>query len=451
MPSLKQLAIRGSTWTIIGYGASQALRFGSNLILTRLVAPDVFGLMTLVYVFITGLNLFSDLGIAPSIVQNQRGEEPNFYNTAWTMQLIRGILLWLCCLAIAWPVAQLYAKPILLQLIPVVGLTTLIDGFRSTAVYTLNRHLKVKELSLFELKCQIISLIVTIVLASIYRNVWAIVIANLTASLLQVVWSYGLIPDYRNQFKWDQSAAESIFSFGKWIFISTAVTYLAEQSDRLILGKLISTSTLGIYGIALALSDIPRAILMALSSKVLFPVFSQYANLPRPEFRAKILKYRQPFLLVGVLGVAGLAGFGDLVIQLLYPNSYNDAAWMLPILAIGFWPQILTQTIDQSLFAVGQSRYPAFGSFFKFLYMMIGLPLGFYALGGSTGHGLLGAIIVIAFNDLSFYGIVTYGLWREKLACFKQDLITTLLILCILAMIMICRHFLGLDLQFGYN
>ena len=187
MSSVKKLAIRGTIWTIAGYGAGQILRFGSNLILTRLVAPDVFGLMALVYVFITGLHLFSDIGIGPSIIQNKRGEEPDFYNTAWTMQVVRGVGLWLCCLLITWPVATIYGKPVLLQLIPVVGLTTLIDGVRSTALFTLNRQLAVSKLAVFEFGGQVVGTTVMIVLAWYYHNVWAIVIGNLASSALQLV------------------------------------------------------------------------------------------------------------------------------------------------------------------------------------------------------------------------------------------------------------------------
>lgn len=84
MSSLKKLAIRGMVWTVAGYGASQILRLGSNLILTRLLFPELFGLMTLVNIFITGLHLFSDIGVGPSIIQNKRGDDPVFLNTAWT-------------------------------------------------------------------------------------------------------------------------------------------------------------------------------------------------------------------------------------------------------------------------------------------------------------------------------------------------------------------------------
>ena len=446
MSSVKKLAIRGTIWTIAGYGAGQVLRFGTNLILTRLLSPDVFGLMALVYTFITGLHLFSDIGIGQSLIQNKRGEEPDFFNTAWTMQVMRGVGLWVCCLLIAWPVASFYGKPELLLLIPAVGLNTVVEGFWSTARFTLNRQLAVGKLSLFEFGGQVIGITVMIALAWMYHNVWALVIGNLVSVTFQLVWSHLLIPGLRNRFVWEPAAAKNIFSFGKWIFASTALTFLAEQSDKLILGKLVTSAALGVYNIAFALSDIPRQVLLALSSKVLFPAFSKFADLPRETFRAKILKNRGPFLMLAAAGVTALAGFGDKLIPILYPKAYGNAAWMLPLLAIGFWPRILTQTIDQALFALGKSLYPAYGSFFKFLFMFIGLPLGFHLMGGSQGHGLHGALFVIALNDFPYYGAVAYGLWREKLSCIVQDLQATALLLVLLAVVLSARYALGLGL-----
>ena len=122
MSSEKKLAIKGAIWTIASYGSSQVIRFGSNLILTRLLLPELFGLMGLAYVFITGVHLFTDIGLGPSIIQNKRGEEPEFLNTAWTMQIIRSFIVWLCLIAITWPVANFYAEPRLLWLIPLISI-----------------------------------------------------------------------------------------------------------------------------------------------------------------------------------------------------------------------------------------------------------------------------------------------------------------------------------------
>lgn len=165
MTSLKKLAIRGTVWTIAGFGASQILRFGCNVILTRLLFPELFGLMALVNIFILGLHLFSDIGIGPSIIQNKRGDDPAFLNTAWTLQIIRGFCLWVCAVLIAWPIAKFYAEPQLLWLLPVLGLSTIIAGFNSTALFTLNRHMAVRKLAIFELGVQIIYLTVMMVWA----------------------------------------------------------------------------------------------------------------------------------------------------------------------------------------------------------------------------------------------------------------------------------------------
>ncbi|TAF68433.1 MAG: polysaccharide biosynthesis protein, partial [Oscillatoriales cyanobacterium] len=128
MSSEKKLAIKGAIWTIISYGGSQILRFGSNLILTRLLLPELFGLVGLAYVFIVGVHLFSDIGLGPSIIQNKRGDDPEFINTAWTMQIIRSFFVWLCVMLVTWPVATFYQEPRLLWLIPVIGINTLIGG-----------------------------------------------------------------------------------------------------------------------------------------------------------------------------------------------------------------------------------------------------------------------------------------------------------------------------------
>lgn len=160
MSSVKQLAVRGAVWTIASYGLSQVLRLGSNLILTRLLVPEMFGLMSLVYVFITALHLFSDLGIGTSLIQNKRGEEPDFLNTAWTLQVCRGVILWFCTLLLAWPIAHLYQQPQFLWLIPVVGLGTVISGFNSTSVFTLNRNMAFGQLAIFELSGQLIGIVV---------------------------------------------------------------------------------------------------------------------------------------------------------------------------------------------------------------------------------------------------------------------------------------------------
>ena len=441
MSSVKQLAVRGAVWTIASYGLSQVLRLGSNLILTRLLVPEMFGLISLVYVFITALHLFSDVGIGTSLIQNKRGEEPDFLNTAWTLQVCRGVILWFCTLLLAWPIAHLYQQPQFLWLIPVVGLGTVISGFNSTSVFTLNRNMAFRPLAIFELSGQLTGIVVMIVWAWFSPTIWAILMGSFASQILQLIWSHYWNSSSPHRFMLNQEVVREILSFGKWIFVSTALTFFAEQADRLILGKILTLDVLGVYGVALTLADIPRSVTLALSSKVMFPAITKLADQPREILRAKILKNRQPILIACAAGLALLVSFGDVAIKILYDDRYIQAAWMLPILALGIWPRVLCNTgIESALFAIGKIQYPAFGQFLRFLWTSIGLWVGF-----STA-GLLGAIVAVALNDIGFYAAISYGLWREGLNCLVQDLQATILLSVLLAAVLSARYFFGFGL-----
>src|SRR5206468_9319193 len=129
--SVRNAALRGSAWVVAGYAGGQALRFGSNLILARWLFPADFGLMALVNVFLQGLQMFSDVGIGPNIIQNKRGDDPAFLNTAWTVQVIRGAALWVGSCLLSLPLGAFYGESRLGRLIPVAGMTALISGFNS--------------------------------------------------------------------------------------------------------------------------------------------------------------------------------------------------------------------------------------------------------------------------------------------------------------------------------
>ena len=445
MPSIKNDAIKGTIWTFFGYGASQALRLANNLILTRLLAPELFGLMRLINTLVIGLNLFSDIGIAPSIVQNPRGDDPKFLNTAWTLQVIRGLGLWLISLLIAWPIAKTYENPQLIWLIPIVSLSTILMGFNSTSIATLSRRIHIGKLTIFQFGAQFISLIVMIVWALFNPTIWALVIGSLVASTVKLVWSHRLIPEVKNRFHWDPESARELFSFGRWIFFSTALTFLSSQLDSFMLPKLTSFELLGIYTVAFTFADIPRMVIGNLSNKVLFPIISRRADLPRPILRNKILAKRWILLAGMVVILTILTSFGDVIVLRLYDERYAQASWMLPLLALGVWPAVLLRTNSPALLALGKSNYAAFGNLFRFLFMAVGLPLGYY-LGD-----IFGVVVVVTLNDIPSYIVLNYGLEREGLSGLKQDLQATLLLVGSIGSILMGRYLLGLGIPtFSY-
>jgi O-antigen/teichoic acid export membrane protein len=139
-------------------------------------------------------------------------------------------------------------------------------------------------------------------------------------------------------------------------------------------------------------------------------------------------------------GLAVLISFGDVLIKVLYDKRYIDAAWMLPILALGIWPRMLCNTNEPSLMAIGKPQYGTFAQVTRFVWTSLGVMLGFHLF------KVPGAIIAVALNDLCYYSVINYGLWREKLSGLIQDIQFTALLVGLLALVLTTRFFLGFGL-----
>lgn len=433
LKSLGTTALKGTAWSVGTYGATMALRLLSNILLSRLLVPQYFGLMTLLNTGITGLTLFSDLGLTPSIIRSPRGDEPAFLNTAWTMQVFRGIGLWICCLCLSWPFAKFYNEPQLRVMVPVIGLSLVISSFNSTSLSTLARRIAIRELSLMELSIQAAQLVFTITWALISRSVWALIAGRLFSDVARLIVSYVIIPGQRTSFRWEKEAARELFAFGRWVFFSTALTFLASQSDRMILGKLVSFRTLGLYGIAFALADIPRQVILSFCGHIVFPFVSKLAHLPRREFFTLVLKYRRSVLLVASGLLAVVVTFGDLFLVHVYDSRYHNAAWMVPILAVGLWHTLLYSTSTSCLFAVGKPKYIVAGYLFSSIVILTLTPFAFYR------WGLFGAVWTVALSDVPMYFVNLYGLGREGMFPVVQDIKTTLIFLFATAVLILAR------------
>lgn len=412
--SLKQMAIRGSVWTILAQGAGQAMRLGSNLILTRLLFPEAFGLMALVSVILAGLQMFSDIGITPSIVQHKRGDDPRFLNTAWTISALRGMGLWIACCVLAYPAALFYDEPALLFVMPIAGLSTVVLGFQSTSLSTLNRHLALGVSNALNLASQFVSVTVMIVWAYLWPSVWALVAGSLAGHALKLIVSHTLIKGPRNRLLWDHEAAVALFGFGKWIFLSTLLTFASKQADRLLLGKLVSLEELGVYSIALVWAVTPTETLLRLGQVVLFPVYARLKDMGEGIGKT-VNPVRRPICLLGGWLTAMLLLVGAEMVGLLYDDRYARAGEMLQLLGVGVWFQVLTGTSGPALLALGNSKWLAASNIAKLAVFIPGVLLVF------SHWGMLGVVGVLSVAEIAKYLVVTFGLLRYRVKVLGED------------------------------
>lgn len=412
------------------------LRVVSSLVLTRLLLPAYFGEITLVNTLILGINLLSDIGLRPSVIQSARGDDPIFLNTTWTLQVMRGVSLWLIALLISWPMALFYHDNSLKFVLPVLALSTLIDSFNSTNLLSLSRHMGVRRLFAIDGSTALVALIVTITWAYFRPSVWAIVVGQLVSVLYRLVLSHmrKIAPGIRNSFAWDKECVHSIVHFGKWIMIGTAFFFFAAQADRLILGRLISLSLLGIYGLAYSLADIPRAIILALGSRVAYPFIAKIIHQPMDQFRAQFLRYRFYTLLAGAIMLSIMVNWGDLLIKRLYDHRYHEASWMIPILALGLWQTLLYQTTAPVLFSLDKPKYNAFGNAAYCIWICSSIPVVFHFF------GMFGAVIAVAGGDLPLYMVIQFGATREGVRPLRQDLGMTAVFLVTVGILHYLRH-----------
>ncbi len=434
--SLERRALKATVWTLVDYGSGQALRLVNSWVLTRLLFPAAFGQMTLVTTLIVGITLLSDIGLAPSVIQSKRGDEPAFLNTAWTLQAMRGAGLFLIACALAWPAAAFYGDRTLLAVLPVLALSTLMTGLNGTSLLTLSRHMGVRRMFYFDFSSQIVALVVTVGFAWKWPSVWALVAGNLATNLYRLVLSHHptLMPGVRNRFVWDGTAVREIAHFGKWIVLGTAFYFFASQGDRLILGKKISLAELGVYGIAFSLSDVPRSVINAFSYKVGYPFVAKIIHLPRAEFREQFLRYRGYTLVVGGVLLSLMVNWGDVVVRTIYKPAYHDAAWMVPVLALGLWHTLLYMTTGPVLFSLGKSKYNAVGNGAYCAAILLGIPLAFHF------YGMLGAVIAVAAGDFPLYVVTQAGAVREGVKPLRQDAWTTAGFVTLLAVEFGLRH-----------
>lgn len=445
--SLGRTAVRAGTWILVGFGGSSVLKLVSSVILTRLIHPEVYGLMDLVTTCLVGLHLFSDLGLAPCVVQSPRGEEPRFLGTAWTMQAIRGVVLTILAACIAWPISTLYHRPILALLLPVVGLTALIGGLNSPSVFVLTRNIRRGHLMVLELVSSVTTLAATVgavfvmrpeLAASVLHStrtvppadnslVWAVAIGGLAGSAIYLALSHLALPGGRSRFLWDVSCAKEIFGFGKWIFLSTLLTYFATQLDRLLVPKLTTFQAAGLYGRALGLAAFCPAVVGAFQGQVVYPIMSrlhQKGRHPREYYRQVHLAVAlaSAFVVTAALSSAPSA------VKVLYPSTYYDVGWILQLASIGVWFQLLRESMRSALLATERRKAFVAPLAVKIVAVAVLVAPCRWA-GEKTGvGGLAGMIIGFGLGDLVMYLSVVGLARRSGIIAWQYDVILTVAI-----------------------
>ena len=409
-------------WATGSFGLIQILRFANNVILARLLSPPLFGLMLIVNSIRTGIELISDVGINQNIVSNKAGHTPDFYDTAWTLKVLRGVALGAIFFLSSQLFADFFEQPDLALIMPVVALIFVFMGFQSTSAALLQKKKTIGRSTSAEVVVATISLVVHVALALVTPTIWALVLGSVITSAVALVASYIVIPGARHRFMIDRTSAREIFVFGKWIFLSSIIYFLAMNFDRLYFAKLITLTELGIYSIARSLADMLSNLVIRSSNMVLFPsVAGMQAT--APELRARLLHARRMVLALVAIGLGCFVAVSDVAVNLLYDHRYAAAGTILPVLLLGIWLAILCVVNDSILLGTGKPAYTTGANAAKLATLVIGIPIAFHY------WGLLGAVLILNVGEAVRYVVLWAFGRRQHLGFGRDDMALTILFL----------------------
>jgi O-antigen/teichoic acid export membrane protein len=436
------MLFRSIGWTIGSFGLGQGFRLACSIALARLLSPEIIGLMTLINSIKTGVDLISDVGIAQSIVQNKEAEKPEFYDTAWTLKVIRGSTLFVVFLAASPFFAHLFDSQILLFILPVFAFTFIFDGVSSISPALMQKRMKIAELNIVGFVFEILPGTILVIFAFMYRSIWSFIFGLLLSTALKALITHFLLDDVRVRFRLSAFYAKEITRFGRWIFISSIVYFFATNLDRLYLGKIASFGMLGVYGIARSFSDLIVLLVSRICGYLVFPLIAAAAHQPRNALRGKIQSIRLHFILLTAFAIAVFAVSADLPIHLLYDNRYQAAAGMLPIMALGAWFSILCSINENIILGLAGTQYIAVGNVVRFIWFATGLPFGYGA------YGFLGVVVVFACSDCFRYFALLIGQIRMDVSFLRDDMLATGLLATLFVTFAWMRWYWGFGLPF---
>jgi len=399
--SLGSRVFQAGGWSFVQIVSINVLRLASNLILTRYLMPEAFGVMAIIGTLLTAFTLFTDIGLSQSITRDRDGEEDHFLQVAWTVKLIRGAVIaggvllaalgiWIAAPQLA-PEGTVYADPRLPLLVAISALSPLMIGAESTAKELTIRRLQNWRFTVVEISAQILSLCAMATFVQFNPTVWALLFGMLVANILLLLASHLFYPGPTMRLARDPVITKQLWQFGKYLMGSSSFGFVAQQADKFILGALLSATSFGLYMIAQIWTTAGIAFIGNLRTRVGFPAMSDIIR-NRPEELPRLFRRFQNIIDVVCMSSFGcMFLFGNLLIETLYTEDYHIAGTYLSVLSLTFLVMRFT-TLDNLLVNMGNSRSALIISAIRAVSICIAIPISY------RFFGLEGALLAIALN-----------------------------------------------------
>lgn len=323
--------LKGGAW-MLGLRIAQRLMGLVRLtVLAWLLSTHDFGLFGIALLTLSLLESLSRTGFLEALIQKERQIE-SFLNTAWTIHVVRGLVLAVIVFLVAPAVASFFKEPMAGPLLSVLSLNLIVVGFTNISVVYFQKDLEFHKQFFFMISGALADLAVSIVAAVILRNAWALVYGVLAGNLVRAVVSHLVAAPVRFELKWDK--ARELAGFGRWIWGTNVALYLLNEGDDIFVGKVLGTDTLGIYRMAYQYGNLPATEIAQVISQVTFPAYARLQH--------NLLKLRDGFLrtLSVTAFISAPLAAGIIVMTPSFVEIFMPDRWLpmvLPMQILAFW------------------------------------------------------------------------------------------------------------------
>lgn len=331
---LNNKIVRGLGWMSLATFGTQALRLVFKLILAKLLLPEHYGIIGMATVFISFVESISELGMNSALIQKKKGNlTQSYYDTAFWSNLIISIIGYIIVvLAVAPFAAWFYKEDILLQLIPVVGVSIIINSLYVIPKVILTRKMNFKPQAFIEISAAVSSGIVAVILAFQGYGVWALAFNGILISLASTVLYFFKVR-WVPEFQFDVAVFKDLFDFGSKVLVENIFSFFTLNIDYILIGKLIGGAALGAYTLAFILTSTFMKQVVKIINKVLYPAYSAIQDSAEKigHYYLRLAKLNN--LLMAPIMLVFIA-LGDAVIHVGFGDEWTESIFPLRVLAL---------------------------------------------------------------------------------------------------------------------
>lgn len=382
---------RGTMWSAVDKFGIVLLQFVINIVLARMLTPDDFGVVAMIFIFVAVSQTLVDGGFAAALIQKIE-PSPTDYSTIFFWNILFSATLYAVIFVAAPIVAEFFGVEHLAMLLRVLGVVVVINALTLVQRTTLRKKLDFKTIAIVDLLAYSISAAVAVLMAHRGCGAWSLVGMHLSIALLSTLLFWSL-SSWRPVLAFSAKSLKSLFSYGGYLLIASIMQDVCTHIQGVVIGRKFSAAETGLYNQAKKMDEVASMTLPAVMCQVLFPVYSELQEDKRALSDVLSGNIRMisfvifPIMMLLIIVARPLFEF-------LYGAQWLDAVPYFQLLCVGGFFSALYNFCYYAVAAVGRSKELFLWGCYKWGVLLVLLLVG----ASVSMRGVLVAMVVSNIN-----------------------------------------------------